>query len=120
MDPRFDGFVQGELRQIKDQGLFKEEWPIVGHQDAPAQLIEQLCEALDYESHLLKEGPEGQDRWDNVRELVAAAAEWSEEVDEALGDGTPLERFLADAALQSAADTPSRCGPRRAPSSCWG
>ena len=74
------------------------EWP-------PAQLIEHLCEALDYESYLLKEGPEGQDRWDNVRELVAAAAEWSEDLDEALGEGTPLERFLADAALQSAADT---------------
>jgi DNA helicase-2/ATP-dependent DNA helicase PcrA len=71
----------------------------------PAQLIEELCAALDYESHLLKEGPEGQDRWDNVRELVAAAAEWSEEVDDREGDGTPLERFLADAALQSAADT---------------
>ncbi|HSE27479.1 MAG TPA: UvrD-helicase domain-containing protein [Gemmatimonadales bacterium] len=71
----------------------------------PAQLIEHLCEALDYESHLLKEGPEGQDRWDNVRELVAAAAEWSEEVDAGEGEGTPLERFLADAALQSAADT---------------
>ena len=32
MDPRFDDFVAGELRQIQDQGLFKEEWPILGHQ----------------------------------------------------------------------------------------
>ena len=32
MDPRFDEFLAGELRQIRDQGLFKEEWPIVGHQ----------------------------------------------------------------------------------------
>ena len=32
MDPNFDAFLSGELRQIKDQGLFKEEWPIVGHQ----------------------------------------------------------------------------------------
>ncbi len=71
----------------------------------PAQLIEHLCEALDYESHLLKEGPEGQDRWENVRELVAAAADWSVVGDGGVGEGTPLERFLADAALQSAADT---------------
>ena len=29
---------------------------------------------------LLAEGPEGADRWENVRELVASAANWSEEV----------------------------------------
>jgi glycine C-acetyltransferase len=32
MDPDFDAFVAGELRQIRDQGLWKEEWPILGHQ----------------------------------------------------------------------------------------
>src|SRR5688572_22705498 len=32
MDPNFDAFLAGELRQIRDQGLFKEEWPIVGAQ----------------------------------------------------------------------------------------
>ena len=32
MDPNFDAFISGELRQIREQGLFKEEWPIVGHQ----------------------------------------------------------------------------------------
>ena len=32
MDPRFQEFLSGELRQIRDQGLWKEEWPIVGHQ----------------------------------------------------------------------------------------
>ena len=102
---RIDGLRPNVRQAYQDFARFmaglrerSREWP-------PAQLIEHLCEALDYESHLLKEGPEGQERWDNVRELVAAAAEWSEEVDEVEGDGTPLERFLADAALQSAADT---------------
>jgi glycine C-acetyltransferase len=32
MDPRFQEFLAGELRQIRDQGLWKEEWPILGHQ----------------------------------------------------------------------------------------
>ena len=35
---------------------------------------------IDYEAVLLAEGPEGADRWENVRELVASAANWSEEV----------------------------------------
>ena len=32
MDPTFDAFVAAELAQIREQGLFKEEWPILGHQ----------------------------------------------------------------------------------------
>ena len=51
------------------------------------------------------EGPEGADRWENVRELVASAADWSEEVTEDPEAGIPLERFLAEAALLSSADT---------------
>jgi DNA helicase-2/ATP-dependent DNA helicase PcrA len=71
---------------------------------APVQILEQLIQAIDYESLLLAEGPEGAERWENVRELVAAAAEWSEVVPEGEA-GTPLERFLAEAALVSAADS---------------
>jgi glycine C-acetyltransferase len=32
MDPGFQESVAAELRQIRDQGLWKEEWPILGHQ----------------------------------------------------------------------------------------
>jgi ATP-dependent DNA helicase UvrD/PcrA len=75
------------------------DWP-------PARLLEELCEAIGYEQLLLAEGPEGVERWENVRELVASAAEWSElapapEEDEA---ATPLERFLSEAALLTSND----------------
>jgi len=71
---------------------------------APADVLERLIEAIKYEQVLLAEGPEGADRWDNVRELVASAANWSEEVG---GDepSTPLERFLTEAALLSGNDS---------------
>jgi DNA helicase-2/ATP-dependent DNA helicase PcrA len=71
----------------------------------PADLLEHLIRAIDYEAVLTAEGPEGADRWENVRELVASAANWSEEVPADDEDGTPLERFLAEAALLSSADT---------------
>ncbi|HEX5574799.1 MAG TPA: 3'-5' exonuclease, partial [Gemmatimonadales bacterium] len=71
----------------------------------PADLLEHLIRAIDYEAVLTAEGPEGADRWENVRELVASAANWSEEVPGDDEDGTPLERFLAEAALLSSADT---------------
>jgi len=34
MDARFHEAVAAELRSIREQGLFKEEWPILGHQGA--------------------------------------------------------------------------------------
>jgi len=70
----------------------------------PADVLEQVIQAIDYEAVLHAEGPEGEDRWENVRELVASAANWSEVVAEG-AEGTPLERFLAEAALLSSADT---------------
>ncbi len=71
----------------------------------PAEVLEALIEALGYERILLDEGPEGKDRWDNVKELVAAAAGWSEVVTDGEDTTTPLMRFLAEAALLSNHDT---------------
>ncbi len=73
---------------------------------SPAQVLEQVIQAINYEQVLLAEGPEGMDRWENVRELVASAAEWSEVVEPAADDPTtPLERFLSEAALLSSHDS---------------
>jgi len=69
---------------------------------APALILEDLVRRLDYERYLLRDGLEGADRWDNVRELIGAAASFSEVVME--DDTTPLERFLADAALLTGQD----------------
>jgi DNA helicase-2/ATP-dependent DNA helicase PcrA len=72
-------------------------------QAPPAVLLERLIETLSYETYLAEEGPEGMERIENVRELVAGAAEWSEVADPE--DGTsPLERFLASAALATSED----------------
>ncbi len=70
---------------------------------APVLILEALIGAIDYEAVLQAEGQEGLDRWENVRELVAAAAEWSEVVTED-DASTPLERYLTEAALLSAVD----------------
>jgi DNA helicase-2/ATP-dependent DNA helicase PcrA len=71
----------------------------------PAELLEHIIRAIDYEAVLNAEGPEGADRWENVRELVASAANWSEEVvPDPEETGLPLQRFLQEAALLSAVD----------------
>ncbi len=66
----------------------------------PAALLERILQTVDYEAHLAAEGPEGMERMENVRELLAAAAEWSEEADPDEA-ASPLERFLAGTALMS-------------------
>ncbi|MGE0353840.1 MAG: ATP-dependent helicase [Gemmatimonadales bacterium] len=72
---------------------------------APAQILEQVIQRIEYERVLMAEGPEGAERWENVRELLAAAADWSEDVTPEEGEeATPLQRFLAEAALITAND----------------
>jgi DNA helicase-2/ATP-dependent DNA helicase PcrA len=69
----------------------------------PAALLEDIIGAIGYDAHLAAEGPEGMERLENVRELLAAAAEWSEEVGEE-DAGSPLEQFLATSALVQVGD----------------
>jgi DNA helicase-2/ATP-dependent DNA helicase PcrA len=72
----------------------------------PAQVLEEVIRVIEYEKFLMEEGPEGAERWENVRELLASAADWSEvAVAEEEQEGTPLERFLAEAALLSSHDS---------------
>jgi DNA helicase-2/ATP-dependent DNA helicase PcrA len=79
----------------------------------PAALLEGIIERIDYETYLRDEGHTGLDRIENVRELVAAAAEWSEEIREEEADGetsegsTPVEQFLQAAALTTSDEVTS-------------
>lgn len=66
----------------------------------PAGMLEDIIEATEYEACLQEEGVEGIERMENVRELVAAAAEWSEEVDPDESSSL-VEQFLQRTALAS-------------------
>ena len=73
----------------------------------PATLLEAVLTATGYEQYLAEEGAEGIERIENVRELVAGAAAWAEVQDPQLaaeGGGTPVERYLTQAALVTAVD----------------
>jgi DNA helicase-2/ATP-dependent DNA helicase PcrA len=73
----------------------------------PATVLEAVLAATGYEQYLAEEGAEGIERIENVRELVAGAAAWAEVQDPqvaAEGGGTPVERYLTQAALVTAVD----------------
>ncbi|HEX9885174.1 MAG TPA: UvrD-helicase domain-containing protein, partial [Longimicrobiales bacterium] len=67
------------------------------------RLLEALVEDLDLIGHLRDEGPEGEDRADNVKELIAGAldfdAEVMEEWEEQSDSFTELDLFLQRVAL---------------------
>ena len=72
--------------------------------EAPVnELLLNIVEAIGYEEHLRAEGPGAQERFDNVRELIAGAEEAV--VDEGGEVGlTPLDHFLQRATLVTSAD----------------
>jgi DNA helicase-2/ATP-dependent DNA helicase PcrA len=66
-------------------------------------LLRDLVERIDYGGLLRAEGPEGNERLDNVRELIAGAAEVVADDGGELGL-TPLDHFLQRSALITDAD----------------
>ncbi|HSJ62979.1 MAG TPA: UvrD-helicase domain-containing protein [Gemmatimonadaceae bacterium] len=66
-------------------------------------LLRELIERIDYPGLLRAEGPEGAERLENVRELIAGAAEVVSDDGGELGL-TPLDHFLQRAALITDAD----------------
>jgi len=79
-----------------------------GHAD-PATVLEAVLAATGYEQYLAEEGAEGIERIENVRELIAGAAAWAEvqggDEGGGMGDGgSPLERYLTQAALVTPVD----------------
>ena len=73
------------------------------------ELLETLVEELDLFRHLADEGPEGEDRADNVRELIAGALDYNAELledleGETLDHFTELDLFLQQVALVADVD----------------
>ncbi len=67
------------------------------------ELLREIVARIGYTDALLAEGPEGQDRVDNVRELIAGAAELVIEEGGEVGL-RPLDHFLQGATLVAATD----------------
>ncbi len=67
------------------------------------ELLRDLVETIHYTDHLRAEGPEGLERIENVRELIAGAAEVVADEGGEVGL-TPLDHFLQQATLVAGTD----------------
>ena len=73
MDEAFSESLRAELRKIRDQGLWKEEWPILGHQGAAIRVLGREQPVLNFcannylglsgHPELLKAAHEALEKW---------------------------------------------------------
>ena len=102
------------LRTAGAQGLTRfaelvQRFSILAAQATVGELLEELIEELDLVRHLIKEGPDGEDRARNVSELIAGAVDFDAtqvlSIAQEDADGfTELDLFLQQVALVADVD----------------
>jgi DNA helicase-2/ATP-dependent DNA helicase PcrA len=74
-----------------------------------ADFLEKVFKESGYENMLLKDGAEGEVRWENVKELITVAQKYDQKENEELDD--PLSAFLEEIALASDVDNIDQSQP---------
>jgi DNA helicase II / ATP-dependent DNA helicase PcrA len=95
---------KGAAKALAGFGALIRDFSIRATQVSVGTLLEELVEELDFLTQLRAEGPEGEDRAENVKELVAGALDFDAELEEEWGEEAPdtfteLDLFLQRVAL---------------------
>ena len=83
---------KGGVRGLIAFAALVQRYSALASQMRVGELLEGLVEELDLFRHLADEGPEGEDRADNARELIAGALDYNAELQEEL-EGETLDHF---------------------------
>ncbi len=83
---------KGGVRGLIAFAALVQRYSALASQMRVGELLEGLVEDLDLLRHLADEGPEGEDRADNARELIAGALDYNAELQEEL-EGETLDHF---------------------------
>jgi DNA helicase-2/ATP-dependent DNA helicase PcrA len=97
------------VRGLERFAVLIQRYSALASQMGVGDLIESLVEELEIQRHLDNEGPEGEDRADNVRELIAGALDYNAELleeqeEEDFDHFTELDLFLQQVALVADVD----------------
>jgi DNA helicase-2/ATP-dependent DNA helicase PcrA len=92
-------FVARTLRQLTAFAVLVDELRQARQSLGLVDLLSTLVSRISYAEYLRDGSEEGEERWDNVKELLTVAAEYA-----GLAPEAALEEFLAEAALVSDAD----------------
>ncbi len=80
-------------KALGDFGTLIRRFSIRATQVSVGTLLEELLDELDFLAQLRAEGPEGDDRAENVKELVAGALDFDAELEEEWGEEAPPDTF---------------------------
>ena len=86
------GVPKGGVRGLVAFAALVRRHSALASQMRVGELLESLVDDLDLFGHLADEGPEGEDRADNARELIAGAMDYNSELQEEL-EGETLDHF---------------------------
>jgi DNA helicase II / ATP-dependent DNA helicase PcrA len=84
---------KGAAKALAGFGALIRRFSIRATQVSVGTLLEKLLEELDFLTQLRAEGPEGEDRAENVKELVAGALDFDAELEEEWGEEAPPDTF---------------------------
>ncbi|MEX2527980.1 MAG: UvrD-helicase domain-containing protein [Gemmatimonadota bacterium] len=103
------GLSSSAVRGLEAFAALIQRFSGLAAQHAVGEVVEALVGELELLRHLREEGPEGDDRADNVKELIAGAMDFQArqevELEEGEGDGfTELDIFLQQVALVADVD----------------
>ncbi len=100
---------QAGARGLERFAILIQRYSALASQMSVGELLESLVEELEISRHLEDEGPDGEDRADNVRELIAGALDYNAELLEEQEEDdfdhfTELDLFLQQVALVADVD----------------
>jgi DNA helicase II / ATP-dependent DNA helicase PcrA len=84
---------KGARASLRAFGELIRRFSVRATQVSVGTLLEELIEELELLTHLRNEGPEGEDRAENVKELLAGALDFDAELEEEWDDETPPDTF---------------------------
>ncbi len=107
--PEAPDLPQAGARSLERFAILIQRYSALASQMRVGELLEALVEELEISRHLEDEGPDGEDRGDNVRELIAGAIDYNAELLEELEEDdfdhfTELDLFLQQVALVADVD----------------
>jgi DNA helicase II / ATP-dependent DNA helicase PcrA len=84
---------RGARKSLEAFGALIRRFSVRAAQVSVGTLLEELLEELNFLTQLRNEGPEGEDRAENVKELVAGALDFDAELEETWDDEAPPDTF---------------------------
>jgi DNA helicase II / ATP-dependent DNA helicase PcrA len=108
---------RGARKSLEAFGALIRRFSVRAGQVSVGTLLEELLEELNFLTQLRNEGPEGEDRAENVKELVAGALDFDAELEEDLGRRGPARTPSPSSTSSCSAwrSSPTWTGPTRTP-----